>query len=133
MSTVSSIRTEQCVIRRIPAATVRFLPQPIEQGFVLELPIVEGGRQSHCHAQSWIEQRERQLGRKVWTRGDFSPNLLESAQLVAMRRTSQPPILKVLRHGPPNTATLRELIPRYIEAAPTLPNITVAVECGAII
>lgn len=66
-----------------------------------------------ANAQSWLDKTDGS-----WEEGlnvaETLANLLESAQLVAMR---EPPTrtIDLLRQGPPNVATLRELIPKYIE------------------
>ena len=97
----------------IPAAMFGFFRNRSDK-VVLELPDREGWvGKAITNAQTWMNNTDGS-----WEEGlaaaETLANLLESAQLVAMR---EPPsrTIEVLRHGPPNTATLRELIPRYIE------------------
>ncbi len=79
-----------------------------------ELPDREGavGR-AITNAQTWLNSDNNN-----WAAGlnaaETLANLLESAQLVAMR---EPPTRTVdrLRQGPANIAALRELLPQYIE------------------
>ena len=64
-------------------------------------------------AQTWMDNPDGS-----WEAGldaaETLANLLESAQLVAMR---EPPTrtLDLLRKGPPNKAALRELVPKYVD------------------
>jgi hypothetical protein len=81
---------------------------------LLELPDREGavGR-AVTNAQTWLDSDSGN-----WVAGlnavETLANLLESAQLVAMR---EPPTRTVdlLRQGPTNNAALRELLPKYVE------------------
>jgi len=81
---------------------------------LLELPDREGavGR-AVTNAQTWLDSDSGN-----WVAGlnavETLANLLESAQLVAMR---EPPTRTVdlWRQGPTNNAALRELLPKYVE------------------
>jgi hypothetical protein len=64
-------------------------------------------------AQAWLDNPEGNL-KDGLIAAEKLANLLEGAQLIAMR---EPPTraIELLRQGPPSTAALRELLPRYIE------------------
>ena len=65
------------------------------------------------NAQAWLSSSDASWEEGLNT-AETLANLLESAQLVAMR---EPPTrtIDLLREGPPNIATLRELISRYVD------------------
>jgi hypothetical protein len=81
---------------------------------VLELADREGWiARAIANAQTWLNRTDAGWEEGLNAAETFA-NLLESAQLVAMR---EPPTRTVdlLRQGPPNIAELRELISKYME------------------
>jgi hypothetical protein len=97
----------------IPAAMVGLFRNRSDT-VLLELPDRENAvSKAITNAQAWLAD-----GNSDWKKGldvaETMANLLESAQVVAMR---EPPTrtIDLLRQGPANDAALRELVPKYIE------------------
>ena len=97
----------------IPAAMFGLFRNRSEK-IVLEFVDREGtvGR-AIISAQAWLDSTDGnwEAGLKA---AETMANLLESAQLVAMR---EPPTrtIDLMRRGPPNNAALRDVMPKYIE------------------
>ncbi len=97
----------------IPAAMFGLFRNRSDTALLEVVDRESGATKAVRRGQAWMESADGN-----WEAGldsaETLANLLESAQLVAMR---QPPTrtIDLLRKGSPNAAALRELIPKYIE------------------